>query len=88
MEGAHLSISAFGGTFLMMVALSQCMDEEKEVNRVKALESRLRDWSGIRGTKVALVLAVAVGFTVSLPAGQGAEVHFAPVCGLLTFLYR
>ncbi|WP_421906859.1 hypothetical protein [Mameliella sp.] len=55
---------------------------------MKALESRLRDWSGIRGTKVALVLAVAVGFTVSLPAGQGAEVHFAPVCGLLTFLYR
>jgi hypothetical protein len=86
MEGAHLSISAFGGTFLMMVALSYFMDEEKEVDWVKALESRLRDWSEIRGIEVALVLAVAVGFTVSLPAGQGAEFLFASVCGLLTFL--
>ncbi len=87
MEGAHLSISAFGGTFLMMVALSYFMDEEKEVDPVKALESRLRDWSGIRGIEVALVLAVAVGVTVSLPASQGVAVLFAPVCGLLTFLY-
>ncbi|WP_421906860.1 DUF475 domain-containing protein [Mameliella sp.] len=29
MEGAHLSNSPFGGTFLMMVALSYFMDGEK-----------------------------------------------------------
>ncbi|MGP6086358.1 DUF475 domain-containing protein [Antarctobacter jejuensis] len=86
MDEAHLSISAFGGTFLMMVALSYFMDEEKEVDWLRILESRLRDWSAVGGLEVALVLAVAMIFTVSLPGHEGAEFLFAAVSGLLTFL--
>lgn len=86
MDEAHLSISAFGGTFLMMVALSYFMDAEKDVDWVRIVESRLRDWSEIRGIEVALVLGVALIFTVNLPGPEGSEFLFASVCGLLTFL--
>jgi len=86
MDGAHLSISAFGGTFLMMVALNYFMDAEKEVDWLRVVESRLREWSSIKGLEVALVLLIALGFTVSLPEDQGAEFLFASVCGLVTFL--
>ena len=86
MDGAHLSISAFGGTFLMMVALNYFMDQEKDVDWLRIVERRLRDWASIKGLEVALVLLVALGFTVSLPEDKGAEFLFASVCGLVTFL--
>lgn len=86
MEGAHLSISAFGGTFLMMVALSYFIDQEKDVHWLRAVESRLRDWSALRGVEIAIVLAFAMAFTTALPEASGATFLFASVCGLLTFL--
>ncbi|SNT34035.1 DUF475 domain-containing protein [Antarctobacter heliothermus] len=86
MDEAHLSISAFGGTFLMMVALNYFIDQDKDVDWLRAVESRLRDWAAIRGLEVALVLAIALGFSLALPGHKGAEFLFASVCGLLTFL--
>ncbi|MHA3976691.1 DUF475 domain-containing protein [Halovulum sp. GXIMD14794] len=86
MEEAHLTISAFGGTFLMMVALSYFIDQEKDVDWLRAVESRLRDWASLRGVEMAIVLAFAMLFTTILPDDQGAEFLFASICGLLTFL--
>ncbi|MFZ7092653.1 DUF475 domain-containing protein [Primorskyibacter sp. 2E233] len=86
MDEAHLSISAFGGTFLMMVALNYFIDQDKDVDWLRAIETRLRDWASIRGLEVALVLATALAFSVNLPGQEGAEFLFASVCGLLTFL--
>ena len=41
MEGAHLGISAFGGAFLMMVALKFFFDGEKDVHWITAVEKWL-----------------------------------------------
>ncbi len=86
MDEAHVSISAFGGTFLMMVALSYFIDQDKDVDWLRAVEVRLRDCASIRGLEVALVLATALAFSLSLPVHEGASFLFASVCGLLTFL--
>ena len=86
MDEAHLSISAFGGTFLMMVALSYFVDQEKEVDWLRTVEARLRQWASIRGLEIAVVLAVALGFTLGLPDESAFEFLFAAICGLLTFL--
>lgn len=83
---AHLSISAFGGTFLMMVALNYFMDQEKDVDWLRIVESRLRDWASVKGLEVALVLGIAVAFAALLPDHESASFLFASVCGLLTFL--
>ena len=53
---AHLSIAAFGGTFLMMVALTYFIDEGKEVDWIRMLEARLRSLASVRGLEIALVL--------------------------------
>ena len=86
MDEAHLSISAFGGTFLMMVALRYFIDQEKEVHWVRTVEARLRRWASIHGLVIALVLVVILGFKVSLPGEQGSEFLISAICGLLTFL--
>lgn len=83
---AHLSIAAFGATFLMMVALSYFIDEGKEVHWVRVLEERLSRWGAIRGLEIALVLAVVMVFATIMPEADIADFLFAAIGGLLTFL--
>lgn len=86
MHDAHLSISAFGGTFLMMVALTFFIDEEKDVDWFTLIESPLRRAAAIRGLEVAAVLLLALGVAAMLPDADGADFLFAAVSGLVTFL--
>jgi hypothetical protein len=57
---AHVSIAAFGGAFLMMVALTYFIDEGKEVDWIAALERRLRACASIRGLEIGFVLGVGL----------------------------
>lgn len=86
MDEAHLSISAFGGAFLMMVALSYFIDQKKEVDWVKPVERRLRGCARFRGFCVALVAAVILITGFSLPDRTETEFLTAAGFGLLTFL--
>ena len=83
---AHLSIAAFGGTFLMMVALRYFIDEGKEVDWIRALECQLRRCASVRGLEIALVLGVVLIFATVLPHDELGRFLFAAVGGLLTFL--
>lgn len=83
---AHLSITAFGGTFLMMVALNYFIDLEKEVHWVHVLEQTLCKCASVRGVEIGLVLIVVLGFTMALPPHLGGEFLFAAMLGLLCFL--
>ncbi len=83
---AHLSIAAFGGAFLMMVALRYFVDEGKEVDWIRSLECQLRRCASVRGLEIALVLAVVMGVTLLLPEAREHEFLFAALAGLLTFL--
>jgi uncharacterized protein len=86
MQGAHLSIAAFGGAFLMMVALSWFIDEAKEVDWIAAIERQLRRFGALRGTKITLVLAVMTACSLGQPELARGTFLFASICGLLTFL--
>ncbi|MCB2127554.1 MAG: DUF475 domain-containing protein [Rhodobacteraceae bacterium] len=84
--GAHLPIAAFGGTFLMMVALNYFIDEGKEVDWIRTLECQLRRCASIRGLEVGFVLAVMLVFATVLPDHEVATFLFAATGGLVTFL--
>jgi len=84
--GAHLSIAAFGGTFLMMVALRYFIDEGKEVDWIRSLECQLRRCASIRGLEIGFVLSMVLLFALILPRHEIASFLFAAVAGLLTFL--
>ena len=90
MHEAHLPIAAFGGTFLMMVALTFFFDHEKDIHWVRWIEERVAAYSSIKGIEIAVVLVVMLVFSKIIMAQTGtaeSTVFFhAAIWGLLTFL--
>ena len=85
MDEAHISIAAFGGAFLMMVALSYFIDEGKEVDWIRMLECRLRSLASIRGLQITLVLMVVLVFAMAVPDHESGRFVFAALFGLVVF---
>lgn len=86
MQEAHLPIAAFGGTFLMMVALSYFFDNEKEIHWVGWLESRMSEYASVKGVEIAFVLIVALLFSRLLHGEERDVFVYSAIYGLLTFL--
>lgn len=84
-EHAHGPISAFGGTFLMMVALKFFIDEDKSVDWITVLEKRLRQWGSIRGFEIAFVLVIVLLISRSLSDHELGPFLTSAVMGLLVF---
>ncbi|WP_368345577.1 DUF475 domain-containing protein [Pelagovum sp. HNIBRBA483] len=82
---AHGPISAFGGTFLMMVALKFFVDEDKSIHWIEVLEKRLRVCGSIRGFEIALVLVIVLLICRSLPEYEQVAFLTSAVMGLLVF---
>lgn len=86
MNDAHLGIAAFGGTFLMMVALSFFFDDHKDVHWVHAIDSRVPRYASIRGAEIAFVLILMLLFASQVEDAERATFVFLAIYGLLTFL--
>ncbi|WP_246272960.1 DUF475 domain-containing protein [Oricola thermophila] len=86
MHESHLAIASFGGTFLMMVALSFFIDHEKEVHWLHSIEGRLCRMADIRGVAYGLVLLVVLAFSVALPPAEQATFFRSAILGLVVFL--
>jgi hypothetical protein len=94
MHDAHLPIAAFGGTFLMMVALSFFFDHEKDIHWVAWVEEKAARYSSIKGVEIAFVLLIIVTFSRIIGGSEDPELGpvaanvflHAAVWGLLTFL--
>ncbi len=84
-EHAHGSIAAFGGTFLMMVALNFFVDQDKSIDWIEILERRLRRWGSVRGFEIAFVLVIISVISRSVEAHLQASFLFAAIMGLLVF---
>ena len=82
---AHGPISAFGGTFLMMVALKFFIDEDKSIDWIEGLERQLRKWGSIRGFEIALVLIVVATISRSVDPHEQAAFLYSAIMGLLVF---
>lgn len=82
---AHGPISAFGGTFLMMVALKFFIDEDKSVDWIVLLECRLRKWGSIRGFEIAFVLVIVLLICRSIPEHEQSMFLMSAIMGLLVF---
>ncbi len=85
MAEAHLGIAAFGGAFLMMVALTYFIDEGKEVDWIAMVECHLRRCAPVRGLQITTVLLLLLGFAMVLPEHERATFLFAGLFGLVVF---
>ncbi|MDO5529179.1 MAG: DUF475 domain-containing protein, partial [Paracoccus sp. (in: a-proteobacteria)] len=83
---AHLPIAAFGGAFLMLVALNYFFDQSKEVDWIGILERRLRAVGSVRGMEVGFVLSVVLFFVWLLPVRDERVFMFAAIWGIVTYL--
>lgn len=86
MHDAHLPIAAFGGTFLMLVALNFFFDEEKEVHWLDWLEDWCTRYAGVRGIEIGFVLVVMLAFSRLIPGSERQVFVNASIWGLLTFV--
>ena len=86
MEQAHLPIAAFGGAFLMLVALSFFFDQSKDVDWIGRLERSLRAIGSVRGMEVGFVLVVILLFVWLLPVRDEKLFMFSAMWGIVTFL--
>lgn len=87
LEKAHVAISAFGGTFLMMVFLKYFMDPDKDSHWLGKFESglaKLGKLDTIQAVIVGIVLLILVGYFVA-PA-EKLQALTAGVIGLLVYL--
>ncbi|WP_207101829.1 DUF475 domain-containing protein [Paracoccus shandongensis] len=83
---AHLPIAAFGGAFLMLVALSFFFDQSKEVDWIGKVERALRRAGSVRGMEVGFVLVIILLFVWLLPVRDEQIFMFSAMWGIVTFL--
>ena len=86
LEGARYAIYAFGGVFLLMVALKYFLDDNKDVHWIHALEVRLARWGRIEAIEIGLALAALAGISFLVPLAAQATVLLAGVLGIVLFI--
>lgn len=84
LAGASDAINAFGGIFLLMVALKYFFDTEKSVHWLALIERHLARWGSVEAIEIAVALVVLLG--LSYVSHNQAAVLAAGVIGLLTFV--
>lgn len=82
--GASDAIKAFGGIFLLMVALKYFFDTEKHVHWLALIERHLARWGSVEAIEIAVALAVMLG--LSYLSHSPATVLSAGIVGLLVFV--
>ena len=83
---AHLPIAAFGGSFLMLVALNYFFDQSKEVDWIGAFERWLRAFGSVRGMEIGFVLVTVLVFVWLLPKEGEGTFMYAAIWGVVTYL--
>jgi hypothetical protein len=84
LAGVDPIIHAFGGAFLLMVALNYFFDEEKTVHWFSSLERRLVRWGEIAAIEIFVALSAVVA--VSLAAYEPMPTLFAGATGIALYI--
>lgn len=87
LHGVHQIIAAFGGMFLLMVALKYFFDSGKDVHWIGSIERHLTQFGKIEAIEIGLALGTLI--TLALFAGNGhAEgILFGGSIGIVLFIF-
>lgn len=83
---AHLPIVAFGGTFLMMVALSYFMDKDKDIHWIPTVEKCFCSCAGVRGFQIGAVIFIVGVFALAIGGHEAIRFLKAAGLGLATYV--
>lgn len=86
LSSAHVSVSAFGGAFLVMVGLKHFFDHEKDVHWLTVIERPLTRLGRIEAVELGLVLLLLYAISTWLPEHEKVEFLVAGLFGLVTYI--
>lgn len=86
LHDAHYMISAFGGSFLMMIGLNYFFDVEKDVHWISVIEKPLSKFSKIEAVEIAIVMVLLWITTNFIPQAVKAEFVIAGMLGLIMYV--
>ncbi|KHD88203.1 MAG: membrane protein [Bdellovibrio sp. ArHS] len=87
MLGAHLEVAAFGGAFLLMVALKYFYDESKDLHWIPVIEKPTAYLgSKVEAIEVALSLIILAIISQFLPDDESLRFVKAGMAGLITYV--
>lgn len=83
---AHHEVSAFGGAFLLLVALKYFFNTEKEIHWISAIEAPLVKMGKLEAIEVGITLACLWTLSRAVPQEEALPVLLSGIAGVLTFL--
>lgn len=83
---ADVMVSAFGGSFLLMVALKHLVDHDKDVHWLHFIEAPLSKLGRIEGVQLGLVMIALAVIASYLPEAEKYQFVVAGVLGLVTYI--
>lgn len=86
MLGAHLSVAAFGGAFLLMVFLDFILSKEKELHWIKIIEKPAAKLGVFQSMELIIAIGVLMAIYVNLAAADQITFLVSYLWGVLTFL--
>ncbi|KYG63105.1 hypothetical protein AZI86_15410 [Bdellovibrio bacteriovorus] len=87
MLSAHLQVAAFGGSFLLMVALKYFYDEDKDLHWIPVLEKTpVYLGSKVEAIEVTLALIILAIISHFLPSHEALAFIMAGMAGLITYV--
>lgn len=86
LTSAHVSVAAFGGSFLAMVGLRHFFNHEKNVHWIAAIERPLTRLGRIEAVEIGLVLVLLYWISKQLIGAEQMEFLVSGVFGLLTYI--
>ncbi|MBX4335066.1 DUF475 domain-containing protein [Bartonella raoultii] len=86
LKDAHMGIAAFGGTFLLMVALKYFFNPEKDVHWLAFIEKPAQKLGRLLGIDVAIILILILFFTSQIVTEDKITFLFSALYGLLAFI--
>lgn len=86
MISAHLEVAAFGGTFLLMVALSYFYDSEKVEHWITWIEKPAAILGKVEAVEMAVCVVVLVTISHFLPEKENFSFLVSGLAGLITFV--
>jgi hypothetical protein len=85
LTGARHAISAFGGIFLLMVALKYFFDDNKKVHWIRVIERFVAGWGKIEAIEIAISLAILAAIALLVPA-EASTILLAGIVGIVLFI--
>ena len=83
---AHVAVSAFGGTFLMMVGLKHFIDSDKEVHWISVVERPLSSLGRVEAVQLAVVLLLMYFVSGRVPAADQNTFLISGIFGLICYI--